>query len=144
MKNRHLVILTMLFLSCLLAGCRPGSSTEASNHPDVISCQYMGPGDRNGETIVNLVFKNNTGKNLNTVYGGLRILDAHGNVIQRTGFTYSRPFSKGEEKQIPAFTYVPLTEASKNVLQQAGDFIPIQFNLDEVHYSDGESDIFNE
>ena len=97
-KTCYLIIFGILILSLVM--CSQKNISEISTQQNVISCQYVGLNERNGQPIVDLIFKNNTGQNLKSIFGGLRIINQNGDVIQRTGFTYSLPFYAGEEKQI--------------------------------------------
>ena len=80
-----------------------------------------------------------TGKNLQAVYGGIRIIDENGTTVQQTGFTYGRPFLKGEKKYIPAFEYIPLREDALAVLKQPSGHTSIVFRLSEIIDESGES-----
>ena len=123
-----LVIIGTAALSC--GTQEPG--IEISSQKNVISCLYQGLGERDGEPIVELLLINKTGKNLQAVYASLLIVDANGTTVQQTGFTYGRPFLKGEKKYIPAFEYIPLKEDALAVLKQSSGHTPIVFRLSEI------------
>jgi hypothetical protein len=139
---KHLTVklsIMLVIIVLIFSMCGEEKGTEISNYKKVISCKFTGIGERDGRPIVELVFKNNTGKDLKTVFGGIRIKDKNGEIVQRTGFTYSMPFLKGEEKYIPAFIYIDLKDESLEILNNYSDFIPVAFELSEVIYTDDTS-----
>jgi len=140
MKQFSMIYMAVLLIVvfCILM-CSGDKVPEISNQSDVVSCKFFGLGERDGQPIVQLTFKNNSGKNLKSLYGGLRIVNSNGDVVQRTGFTYSRPFLANEEKVIPAFAYVALKEESLKILESASDFVPMRFELSEVVFEDDTS-----
>jgi len=140
-RSRIIHAMLMMFVAGMLFWVCKGeiAENEVSDNPSVISCRYEGLAEMQGADVIMLTFVNRTGKNLNNVFGGIRIVDSDGNIVQRTGFTYSRPFLKGEEKKIPAFRYVPLTEASRETVRNAKDFIPLQFHVSEIRTEAGET-----
>ena len=129
-------------LAGLCLACASETADEISSQKEIVSCRYIGLGERNGKPVVNLLFTNTSGRNFSAVFGSLRIIDAAGDVIQRTGFTYSRPFNAGEEKTIPAFAYLDIQENAMEVLQTANETIPMIFILSEVQYENGETVTF--
>ena len=133
----HFVIFCISVFSFVM--CSKEENSEISNEKNVISCRYVGLAERNGQPIVELIFKNKTGKNLKSVFGGLRIIKKNGEVVQRTGFTYSRPFKADEEKNIPAFAYIEIKDEALKILSSATDFIPMVFELSEVVFENGQS-----
>lgn len=133
------VCLTLPLAISLSMICGRNSLREISDRNEVISCEYIGLAERNGQPVVELIFRNRTGKDLSSVRGGLQIIGQDGEIFQRTGFTYSRPFAAGEEKIIPAFRYLEIKPEAMKVLKSAGDFIPMVFSLDEVIFTDGKS-----
>lgn len=135
LKLMMFFLIVAMFVSC----CK---NREISTQKNIISCSYIGLAENQGRPIVNLVFKNNSGKNIKSVFGGLRIINRDGDVLQRTGFTYSRPFLAGEEKDIPAFAYIDLKEEALNSLSSAKDYIPMIFDLSEVSFEDDQSITF--
>lgn len=139
-KRRNGINLFMLLIFVFaFFMCGGKKFPEISNHQDVVSCQYIGLAERDGQPVVEILFKNNSGKNLKALYGGMQIVNHNGDVIQRTGFTYSRPFLANEEKAIPAFAYIALKEESLQILKTAIDFVPMRFELDEVVFEDDTS-----
>lgn len=134
-----ILILSICMLMCASESGKEISGIEISTHEEVISCNYQGLGQRNDTPVVELVFNNKTGKNLNAVYGGIRIIDEEGAVIQSTGFTYSRPFLKNEAKHIGAFEYVPLKPDALTILKKESAHVPVTFQLSEVLFENGES-----
>ena len=122
-----------------ILSCGNDERVEISSQKDIISCKYIGLNERDGQQIVELIFKNNSGKNLKALYGGIRIINKNGDVLQRTGFTYSRPFMANEEKTIPAFAYTAIKDEALNILSSATEFVPLAFELSEVVFEDGQS-----
>ncbi|MBN2029306.1 hypothetical protein JW824_03580 [bacterium] len=133
----HTIIFCAIFLSLVM--CGQNNNREISTQPNVISCRYGGLSEQNGRPVIDLVFKNNTGQNIKSVFGGISIVNQNGRIIHRTGFTYSLPFHTGEEKQIPAFAYIDLQDEALNILLTAIDGIPMVFELDEVIFENGQS-----
>lgn len=139
-KSKLLLAVFFVFcsaLTILLDSC--GNSKEISTKKSVISCQYMGMSERDGQAVVDLLFRNETGRDIQTVFGGLRVISRDSIVLQRTGFTYSRPWKAGEEKPIQAFAYLNINQAALQALTFATDYIPLIFELDEIVFADGES-----
>ncbi len=136
-KNRCTIVFCIFFLSLVM--CIRTNTREISTQPNFISCEYVGLSEQNDRPVVNLVFKNNTGQNLKSVFGGLSIINKNCQVIQRTGFTYSLLFFSGEEKQIPAFVYTDIQDDALHILSTATDFIPMVFELNEVIFENDQS-----
>jgi|GEM_PF-4960341 len=132
-------LIIMLIVVCCIPSCGNDERVEISNKKDVISCKYIGLSERDGQPIVDLVFRNNSGKNLKALYGGLRIINKNGDVVQRTGFTYSLPFMANEEKYIPAFAYIAIKDEALKILSSTTDFVPLAFELSEIVFEDGQS-----
>lgn len=140
--RRRLHSVPIFILLFYFINCGQERNYEISTRKEIISCKYVGLTEQNGQPIVDLVFKNNTGKNLTNVFGGLRIINRDGEVIQRTGFTYSLLFHAGEEKKIPAFAYIQLSPEALEILSSENDFIPMIFELSDVVFEDGQSITF--
>ena len=136
-----LIFTAILLLRYIMCGGKE-TNREISTQKDIVSCEYSDLGEKNGQPVVNLIFKNSSGKDLASVVGGLRIISRSGEVIQRAGFTYSRPFKAGEQKNIPAFAFIEIEPEALKILSSAADFIPMVFELSEVQYADGESVVF--
>ena len=133
---------SLVFLFCFVyfSNCGGGGNLpEISTKSEIVSCQYVGLGERNGEPIVDLIFTNNSGKDIKAVYGGLRIVNEAGEIIQSTGFTYTRRFIAGSEKPIPAFAYIPIQPEALDILTSAENYVPMVFELSEVVFEDDES-----
>jgi len=130
----------LLFLgSFFLLNCSENNKNEISTRPSVISCQYIGLNDTHDQPFVDLVFKNKTGHDIQTVFGGLRIISRDGTVLQRTGFTYSRPWKAGEIKSIKGFAYLDINNAALQALTFADDYTPMIFEPSEIVFADGRS-----
>ena len=134
-----ILLLSICMLMCASESGKKISGNEISNHDEVISCNFQGLGQRNDTPVVDLVFNNKTGKNLKAVYGGIRIIDEEGAVVQSTGFTYSMPFLKNESKHIAAFEYIPLKPDALKILKKESAHVPVIFQLSEVVFENGES-----
>ena len=138
--------LAIFYMAILLSGmiffqCAGEKGAEISDHKDKISCRYLGLRVEEDATIVDLAFKNQTGKVINTVFGGIRIEDVNGELVQTTGFTYGMGMQPGEEKLIPGFKYIPLTDPAKTILEGRGAGT-ITFRLSEIVYEDGQTETF--
>ncbi|MBN1894825.1 hypothetical protein JW906_10035 [bacterium] len=142
--NRHFGVqaTVVIFLSLIFQMCASQENREISTRKELVSCRYIGLGEKNGRPVVNLVFKNTSGKDMQTVFGGLRIIDQTGRIVQRIGFTYSLPFAAGSEKRIAAFEYNTIQAEALALLSSATDYIPMTFELAEVIYKDGQSVTF--
>ena len=139
-------ILIILFGSLLLlsGGIAGKKGKEISDHPKKISCLFQGMVERNGQTEVDLIFINKTGRDIKNVFGGFRIFDKKGEVIQRCGFTYGRPFEKGKKLKLSAFRYVSLKESSRKALELNEKKPPMVFKLGEIEYKDGKKETFDD
>lgn len=141
-KTFLIVILgSLLFLSLVIAGEK---GKEISDHPKKISCLFQGLVERNGQTEVDLIFINKTGRDIKNVFGGFRIFDKKGEVIQRCGFTYGRPFEKGKKLKLSAFRYLSLKEPSRKALELNEKKPPMVFKLGEIEYKDGKKETFDD
>lgn len=142
MKNRPcgpVVILALFLPIWIFLQCGKNLNNEVSTQANVISCRYIDVGEQGGHPVVNLVFTNQTGRPVQTVFGGLRIVNREGVILQKTGFTYSRPFAAGAEIRIPAFAYIDLKPEAMNLLSTPIDFNPVVFELTDVIFEDGQS-----
>ena len=131
-----------LFALGLHMHCGQDEGINISTQKEKIACRYEGLAERDGETIVQLVFINKTGKNIKAFYGGLEIQDEDGSLLQNTGFSYGMPFAAGAEKPIPAFQFMPLNEAAKAALANHPDSPPIVFDLSDIEYENGDVEKF--
>jgi len=137
-SGRLLCILLPLFvlttISCKKAEPPP---REISDRSQDISCIYMMLVPSGDHYVVDLVFKNNTGRNISFFAGGFRILDEAGNIIQQTGFSRDLPFPKNTEKAIDAFQYIDLLPESVARLEETEESPAMVFHLSEITFEDG-------
>jgi hypothetical protein len=135
------ILCCLLLFSCSLAKDEKGGK-EISDHPEKISCLYQGLVEREGQTEMDLIFINSTGKDIKNLYGGFRIYGDDDETLQMCGFTYSKPFPKKKELRIPAFRYISLKDASRKALMENPDKPPILFRLSEIEYTNGKQEKF--
>ena len=138
-RSGSILFSLLLLITISVTNCGKKDKKEISNHKEIVSCKYVGLSERNGRPIVELIFKNRSGKNFNSVFGSIHVINQSGEVLQRTGFTYSRPFTKDEEKLIPAFNYIDLKPNALQTIKAASGYNPVRFLLDEIIYENDES-----
>ena len=145
MKSAKSILITLLgslfLLSLIMAG---ENGREISSHPKKISCLFQGLVERDGQMEVDLIFINKTQRDIKNVYGGFRILNRKDEVIQRCGFTYSRPFERNKKLHLSAFRYITLKEQSRRALELNVKNPPMVFKLGEIEYKNGEKEILDD
>ncbi len=123
----------------------PAAGIEISDQPGVLSSRYMGivtimTGlDKDEEKrVVQLVFTNNTGKDIQGVWGGFRIKDAAGSSIYATGVTDTVSIIKpGGDSPFNLFMYGKINEEVESALTGASGKVELVFGVSAVGFTDG-------
>ncbi len=127
------------------SGAGPAAGLEISDRPGVLSCKYMGIVNikvgidkDEDKRVVQLLFTNNTDKDIQGIWGGFRIKDATGSSIYATGVTDTASIIKpGGDRPFNLFSYSKIKEEVENALKGASGKVELVFGVDSVGFTDG-------
>ena len=117
---------------------------EISNQKKKISCHYIGMAEIKDRTVLKLVFKNKTGKDILEFMGKIRIMSADSDTLQESVINWNQYFRKGSAKAIPIFRFDPLQDQSKEIIQKQSENPPIHFILKRILFQNGKTKEFSD